>query len=216
MGPEVCVVDPDPEFRAAAHACLTRAGLTARVVAEGRVALSDADDACVFVLDVCLPDINGFELCRELRDRHGDSVGILLVSRSKTDASDRTAGILLGADDYLVKPVDMSEFTARVRRAVSRSRATPQERPLAVIDVPMPQLTKRELDVLRLLAEGLNQAGIAARLFVTEKTVSSHIQNILGKLDVHSRAEAVAVAFRTGLVAIDGHPAVTKGVARSA
>ena len=63
-------------------------------------------------------------------------------------------------------------------------------------------LTAREHEVLRLLADGLSQAGIAERLVISPKTVAAHIDHILGKLGVHSRAEAVAVAYRDGHVSV--------------
>ena len=62
------------------------------------------------------------------------------------------------------------------------------------------ELTPRELEVLQLLAEGLTQPQIAGQLVISPRTVGTHIQNLLGKLDVHSRAQAVALAHRLGLV----------------
>jgi DNA-binding NarL/FixJ family response regulator len=94
--------------------------------------------------------------------------------------------MLLGADDYIVKPFPRGEFIARVRRAIERL-------PTSHL---FPTLTARELEVLRLLADGLGQKKIAQALFITPKTVATHIQRILTKLDVHSRAEAVAYAHR--------------------
>jgi DNA-binding response OmpR family regulator len=75
------------------------------------------------VLDVGLPDVSGFEVCRELRDQLGDHLPIILVSGVKTDEHDRVAGLLLGADDYFAKPLDTTLFKARVRRLVGRVAA---------------------------------------------------------------------------------------------
>jgi DNA-binding NarL/FixJ family response regulator len=99
--------------------------------------------------------------------------------------------MLLGADDYIVKPFARGEFIARVRRAIDRSSASQAS--------TRSSLTPRELEVLKLLAEGLGHKKIAQALFITPKTVATHIQRILTKLDVHSRAEAVAYAHRNQL-----------------
>jgi DNA-binding NarL/FixJ family response regulator len=65
---------------------------------------------------------------------------------------------------------------------------------------PVSRLAKRERDVLTLLAEGLGTDAIAARLYISPKTVGTHVQRVLAKLDMHSRAEAVAFAYREGLI----------------
>jgi DNA-binding NarL/FixJ family response regulator len=121
--------------------------------------------------------------------------------------------LLLGADDYLAKPFAPDELLARVRRLVQR--ALPPS--LTIPSV----LTKRELEVLGLLAEGLAQREIATRLTISEKTVGSHIERILSKLGVRSRAQAVALAFREDLVGVSTGPAALsshrpKNLARAA
>ena len=98
------------------------------------------------------------------------------------------AGLLLGADDYLPKPIRFDHLLARVRRLVAQSAAIPG--PVAS------QLTPREQEVLGLLADGLEQDDIARRLFISPKTVAKHIERILSKLGVHSRAQAVVLALR--------------------
>jgi DNA-binding NarL/FixJ family response regulator len=130
-------------------------------------------------------------LCREVRDRYGAAVPIIFVSGERMDAVDRTAGLLLGADDYLVKPVDPGELIARIRRLVK----PPQSNGHATFN-GLDSLTKREHEVLDLLAQGHPQDEIARDLVISPKTVSTHIQRILGKLEVRSRAQAVSVALR--------------------
>ena len=102
------------------------------------------------------------------------------------------AGILIGADDYMVKPFAPGELLARVRRLV-RSRA-PVAPGVAL------KLTARETEVLRLLAEGLEQREIAGQLFISRRTVGTHVENITRKLGVRSCAQAVALAYREDLV----------------
>ena len=73
------------------------------------------------ILEVDLPDANGYELCRELHDAYGDDLPVIFVSGRRTDPSDRVAGLLVGADDYVVKPFDPDELLARVRRSLRRA-----------------------------------------------------------------------------------------------
>jgi DNA-binding NarL/FixJ family response regulator len=145
------------------------------------------------LLDVQLPGLNGYEVCRELRHRYGDSIAIVFISGERTEALDRAAGLLLGADDYVIKPVDPGELIARVRRLVGWQRSNGAA---AGSNVKLGSLTQREHEVLDLLAEGLRQDEIASRLVISPKTVATHIQRILGKLEVRSRAQAVAIALR--------------------
>ena len=72
------------------------------------------------VLDVSLPDVSGYEVCRELRDEYGNQLGIIFVSRDRTTPADRVAGLLVGADDYIVKPFDDDELLARARGVLRR------------------------------------------------------------------------------------------------
>lgn len=164
------------------------------------------------VLDVSLPDVSGYEVCRELRDEYGNQLGIIFVSRERTTPADRVAGLLVGADDYIVKPFDDDELLARARvvlRHVEPRSGAPEEPGAEVIGA---SLTVRESEVLRLLARGQSQAQIAAQLFISPKTVGGHIQRILTKLDVHSRAHAVALAHKHGLADVEGHASVTQPV----
>src|SRR5262245_3167301 len=104
--------------------------------------------------------------------------------------------MLVGADDYLVKPVNPDELLARLRRLMERHPGNSR------LERPEPVLTEREIEVLQLLAEGLPAAKIGARLAVSPKTISSHVQHIMAKLDVHSRAQAVAFAYEWGLIRV--------------
>ena len=114
---------------------------------------------------------------------------------SRIDSLDSVAGLLVGADDYIVKPFVPEELVARVRRALTRSAELSRDEWSAANG-----LTPRELEILSLLGQGLKQDEIADRLVISPKTVATHIQRILGKLGVHSRAEAVGRAYRLGLV----------------
>jgi len=146
------------------------------------------------ILDVTLPGVSGFGLCRELRDEFGPELPVMFVSGTRVDAFDRAAGMRIGGDDYLVKPVDPDEFLARVHRLLERSRALERQSDI--------DLSEREIEVLQLVAEGWSPTEIGEQLVISPKTVSSHVQRILAKLNVHTRAQAVAVAYEAGLIRV--------------
>ena len=195
----VLIVDEDPDVRTRVGRALLRAGFQVRECSEGEEALAAAsvERPAAVVLEVDLPDVDGFEVCRELRDGFGDDLPIVLVSGTRVTPHDRVAGLLIGADDYLVKPVSADELLVRLRRLLTRAAAGSSggRSDAAARD----GLSARELEVLRLLARGLSAAAIAERLVISQKTVSTHLQHVMAKLGVHSRAQAVAEAYRLGL-----------------
>jgi two-component system nitrate/nitrite response regulator NarL len=196
----ILIVDDDEDARSFVSRLLARAGFATVEANSGEQALVVAargKTPALVLLEVGLPDGNGFEMCIELREEFGDLLPIVFLSGARTEALDRAVGLLLGGDDYLVKPVDPDELLARVRRLLARSgleRARPAgaRRDLG--------LTGRELEILRGLAEGLAPIEIASQLVISPKTVSNHIQRVLEKLGVHSRAQAVALAYELGVM----------------
>jgi len=193
----VLVVDPDTAQGRLLATLLRRAGFRPNVVASGEQALAEArrERPQLVLLEVRLEDISGYEVCRALREDFGEALGIMFLSGDRNEASDRVAGLLLGADDYLGKPVAEDELLARVRALVRRAGAYDHLKAPAL----RAGLTARELEVLQLLAEGCDQHAIAQRLVVSHRTVGKHIEHILAKLPARSRAEAVAIAYQRGL-----------------
>lgn len=190
----ILVVDDDSDVRVQLCETLERAGYRTSAAGSGEEALlaTGEETPILVVLDVCLPGISGYEVCRELRQEFGDALPIVFVSGARTESYDRVAGLLVGGDEYLAKPVAPDELLIRIERLVRR--AAP------VAPVVAEKLTRRELDVLRLLAEGLDVLEIGGRLVISPKTVNTHIDHVLQKLGVHSRAQAVALAYRRDLV----------------
>ena len=127
----VLIVDDDPGFRELVSVLCQRAGYACREAETGEDALVSAIDQRpdVVILDVKLGNQTGYQVCRELRQQFGEQLSIILVSGARTDASDRVAGLLLGADDYITKPFDAEELVARVGRAVARSVSSTRSQP---------------------------------------------------------------------------------------
>jgi DNA-binding NarL/FixJ family response regulator len=187
----VLIADEDEASRARLARLLQANGFNVVQVASGEEALQAVREArpAIALLEVPLGPLSGYEVCRTLRSELGDALPIVFVSGSRTESYDRVAGLLLGADDYIVKPYAPDELLTRVRNLVRRAR------PLAPAVVT--GLTRREREVLRLLVEGLRSEEIAGRLFISRKTVGTHIEHILRKLGVRSQAQAVALAYRS-------------------
>jgi DNA-binding response OmpR family regulator len=196
----VLVVSSDPSARQLAGGRFKQAGFSIAELETGQDALAIAsrDEPALVILDLDLDDMSGYVVCRELRDQLGDDLPIIFVSGDRTESSDAVAGLLIGGDDYVTKPFDPDELLVRAQGLLSRR---PGRRPSA--DVP---LTGRETQILQLLGDGKSQERIAKELFISPKTAGTHIQRIITKLGVHSRTEAVALAYRLGLIEGAGPP----------
>jgi DNA-binding NarL/FixJ family response regulator len=196
----VLVADDDQACRDLLREILGRAGVPTIGLSTGAEVLDEVrrERPVLVILEVRLPDVNGYEICRSLRSEYGDDLPVILASGTRTDALDRAAGLMLGADDYIVKPFDADELVARVRRLVARSRGANEPAARRY------ELTPRELEILGLLAEGKRPPEIAQKLMISPKTVSNHMQRLFVKLDVHSQSQAVALAFQQGLVEANG------------
>jgi DNA-binding response OmpR family regulator len=190
----ILVGEDDAYLRALIVHALEQEGFAAEAhdSGTGALAAARAERPRLAVLDVNLPGASGYEVCRVLREEYGLEVPIILISGERTESFDRVAGLMIGADDDLVKPFVPEELLARVRGLLRRAESDGPLRPRG--------LTARELEILQLLAGGRQQREIADGLVISPKTVGTHIERILAKLGVHSRAEAVAVAYRDGLV----------------
>lgn len=186
----VLVVDDDGPTRAFVADVLERVGIATCQAASGfeAIELAAKNRPAAVLLDVSMPGISGYETCHELRELYGPSLPIVFLSGERVEPYDRAAGLLIGADDYLLKPISQDELLARIRALTAR----------AVSDaVP---LTPREREVINLLAAGLTGREIAERLVIAPSTAAKHIENVVGKLGVRSRTQAVAKAYRLRLI----------------
>src|SRR2546430_12549109 len=191
----ILIVDDDPSTRELIAAIVGEAGYATPQAESGSDALRSVrhEVPVLVLLDVNLPGMCGYEVCRLLRDEFGDQFPIVFVSGARTESFDRVAGLLLGANDYISKPFREDELLARVQSLLARQPAV-ATRALAS------RLTSRELQVLRLLSTGLAPDDIARLMVISPKTVGAHVEHIYMKLGVQTRAQAVAVAYRGELL----------------
>ena len=211
----VMVVDDHPMWREAVARDLTEAGCeVVATAADGAAALRVAAAARpdVVVLDLQLPDMSGVEVTRGLRAAH-PAARVLVLSASG-EQQDVLDAVKAGAVGYLLKSAARPEFLDAVRRTADGDAVfTPglaalvlgEFRRLAAVpaaapgDPEVPRLTERETEILRMVATGLSYKQIASRLFLSHRTVQNHVQNILGKLQLHNRVELVRYAIEHGL-----------------
>jgi DNA-binding NarL/FixJ family response regulator len=190
IGETVLVADQDEQERGRLAELLTSAGYRVIQTDRGDEALSLArsTNPAAVILEIPLPGLSGYEICNLLKSAPGPDVPVVLLSGTRTEPYDRIAGLLLKADDYIVKPYAAGELLARLTNLIRRSQ--PAESLAAA------RLTKREEEVLELMSDGLRHNEIARRLFISPKTVATHVEHILRKLGVRSKTEAVALAYR--------------------
>ncbi len=204
----VLVVEDHPVFVEGIVAILRDAGFdVVGTAADGESAVSMAAETApdVVLMDLNLPGVDGVEATRRI----GSTVptaGVLVLTMLDGDES-VFAAVRSGARGYLLKEADGAAIVAGVR-AVARGEAVfgpALARRLAewfatrATPMPFAHLTEREHEVLALIAAGLRNRDIAERLAVSEKTVRNHVSNVLNKLHVSTRAEAIVKARKAGL-----------------
>jgi DNA-binding NarL/FixJ family response regulator len=183
---------------------------------DGQEAAKKAEDTApdVVLMDVRMPKRSGIEATRTIKDVL-PSTKILMLTISDEEA-DLYEAIKAGASGYLLKEISIDEVANAVRSVnqgqslISPSMASKLLSEFATMvkrrdertQMPGPRLTERELQVLKLVARGLNNKDIGDSLFISENTVKNHVRNILEKLHLHSRMEAVVYAVKEKLLDI--------------
>ncbi len=153
----------------------------------------------VLLMDISMPNVEGVEAIKRIRAEDPDAAIIVLTTFDHDE--DIYAGLRAGAKAYLLKDAQPEELF-RCIRTVHAGEAYLQSKVAAklVQRVQEEPLTEREVQILKLLAEGKSNRTIGQALYISESTVKTHLKNLFGKLDATSRAEAIALAARRGLV----------------
>jgi DNA-binding NarL/FixJ family response regulator len=183
---------------------------------DGEEAVEKAGESLpdVVLMDIRMPRSSGIEACRAMKDVVPSAkIVILTISDEEEDLFE---AIRAGASGYLLKDIPLDEVAETVRAVhggqslINPSMAgklltefaalARREEEMRVEQIPAPRLTDREMQVLKLVARGMNNRDIGKELFISDNTVKNHVRNILEKLQIHSRMEAVMVAVRDKLI----------------
>jgi DNA-binding NarL/FixJ family response regulator len=174
------------------------------------VALATSTAPDVVLLDIRMPKRSGIEACQEIKEAVPAAKIIMLTSSD--EEADLYEAVKSGASGYLLKDSSIDEVSQAVRVVADGQSLISPSMAVKLIDefkqmsrpdrgaVPGLRLTERELEVLRLVAKGHNNREIARQLFISENTVKNHVRNLLEKLQLHSRMEAVMYAVREKLL----------------
>ncbi|MBW4535308.1 MAG: response regulator transcription factor [Pleurocapsa minor HA4230-MV1] len=229
---KILIVDDDLTLRRILHNSLEQRGYQVISVGSGKDALArfSQDVPDIIVSDVSMPEMDGFEFCRQLRSQPSGKLIPFIFLSAKNELNDRVQGHTIGADNYLTKPFEMKELLANIEALIERSRrvhaeivhlieqlASPQLKdtifnnnaqesqttvPIEESAIPVPTkplpLTPAEERVFWETIQGYTNKQISDRLFISPRTVQTHLSNILSKLDLSNRTQLVRFAYEQG------------------
>jgi DNA-binding response OmpR family regulator len=210
VSPPILVVDDDPDIVRLVQAYLQKAGFQVMTAHNGETALQlmHRDKPALVVLDLMLPDRDGWDITRLVREDPALAHTPLIMLTARVDDADKIIGLELGADDYITKPFNPREVVARVRSVLRRSQSSPissQRRVLQLADLLMDldrrevmvngqpvELTATEFNLLRALLENSGYAFTRSELIEqalgyeyegSERTLDSHMRNLRHKIE---------------------------------
>lgn len=212
----ILIVDDHRLFAEGLDSALRDRGLDSlRIAINGReaIAAAEAMEPDLVLMDLALPDLDGLSVGQRILADHPDTR--ILALSGLDDARLAREALRSGFHGYLLKQASLADLVGAILAVAHSQAVIPQEVAQALMDedgsddsdeadpevLLAKQLTRREREILALLASGASGREIAAELYLSPNTVRTHVQNILTKLQVHSRLEAVAFATRHGLSA---------------
>jgi DNA-binding NarL/FixJ family response regulator len=212
----ILIVDDDLGIRLSVSDYLELAGYSVVMAENGQNALAMVDryQPHLIVTDVTMPQMDGYELIRQVRLQPAFRLLPVIFLTARTNTDERIKGYQLGCDAYLPKPFELNELAAVVRNLLERSQMVESEWRQRLRSVEADEeiahakqhptinldLTQREREVLAELVEGLSNGQIGDRLHLSPRTIEKHVSSLLRKTDTSNRAELVRFAMDHGLV----------------
>lgn len=188
----VFVVDDDHDMRTSLQWLIESISLKVELFesAEAFLAAGRQDHPGCLILDVRMPGIGGLRLLEQLRSQGYRTPAIILTGHGEISMA--VQSMKTGAFDFLEKPASPQVILDRIQDALRLDRETREKtRESRAIDEKISHLTRREKEILDLLVSGESTRGIAERLFISERTVEKHRENLLGKMEAHSMIELI-------------------------
>ena len=212
--PTVIVVDDAPIFQAGLAAALRGEGFDVVAIAsDALTAISEArrHRPALVVLDVLMPGISGLDVVDKITDASPETKVVLLTSSDSEE--DLLTAIKAGASGYIIKDTPFPKLVAAMNEVVKGGAVVSPKLAARLFDVVAhllrnrdlnatrrPSLTGREVEILQWIADGRTSREIGEQLYISENTVKNHVRNILDKLGMQSRHEAVRYAEHAGLL----------------
>ncbi|HEY9663005.1 MAG TPA: response regulator transcription factor [Allocoleopsis sp.] len=201
------LIDDDPNLILLVKDYLEFRGYEVVTAENGQEALEvlDKDTPDMIICDVMMPQMDGYALVEHVRKNPRTSWIPVLFLSAKGQSQDRVKGLNTGADVYMVKPFEPEELVAQVEsslkqasRLIQRQEKTADAAPR--IQVPFDvELTPTELRVVQYVARGMANREIAEELNVSQRTIESHVSNMLGKTGLHNRTELARWAIENSM-----------------
>lgn len=218
----ILVADDEPGIRLSVSDYLEMSGYSVIAAENGQKALEMLEEyqPHLIVTDITMPEMDGYELVRRVRQRPAFRLLPVIFLTARIETQERIRGYQIGADLYLPKPFDLEELGAVIRNLLDRSQImqaewrsrntnegegspthtkTPEAGEGHSAAMEQFALTQRELEVLKLLTDGMSNVQIGDRLHLSPRTVEKYVSNLLRKTETNNRAELVRIAFENHL-----------------
>ncbi len=201
------LIDDDPNLILLVKDYLEFRGYNVVTAENGREALEILDEKVpdMIICDVMMPEMDGYSLVQHIRQEPTTNRIPVLFLSAKGQSQDRVKGLNEGADVYMVKPFEPEELVAQVESSLNQIKRWEQGRPKGLDGAPTIQvpsnveLTPTELKVVQLVAKGMANREIADQLNVSQRTIESHVSNMLNKTNLNNRTELARWAIETSM-----------------
>jgi DNA-binding NarL/FixJ family response regulator len=206
---KLLLVDDDPNLILLVKDYLEFRGYTVITAENGRVALEvlEHNQPDMIICDVMMPEMDGYTFVKHVRESTAtDRIPVLFLS-AKGQSQDRVKGLSTGADVYMVKPFEPEELVAQVESSLRQAKRFTQYAPSSAkydettnLNVTIEvELTPTERKVVQFVARGMANREIAEQLNVSQRTIESHVSNMLGKTGLHNRTELARWAIENSI-----------------